>query len=136
MLVACRYLQLAECHLPLTIRPRMVTSGHLGNATDDYPQPMCLNDPFATATGPCTVPPLQTLEPKEKWKVPITESPVRINHAQESETQHTAASQDDNYEVPMMPLESVLRNRNSPARNGDVNSHTSVWDCQAVPWLA
>ena len=58
-----------------------------------------------------------------------------------SENQHAAANREDSYEVPIVPLESVLQSSTSaptPPPPIGMRPHFNgfVWDCQAVSGLA
>ena len=90
--------------------------------------PSLCHEPFCYAT---------TTALHAQGEVPLTESPLRIDPTQLSETPHTAANRDHNDEVPMVPLERITPPPTLPPSMGSrPSSHGFVRDCHAVPGLA
>ena len=121
-----------------SVDPRWSPAATSGNATDDDLHQMCLDDPLATTTKLCAVPPQKPFVPKEDSEVSITKSTLRLKPAQCSEThEHMGLNRDNSYEVLMVPLESVWRSPTLPHLMGmRLNSHGLVQACQVVPKLA
>ena len=78
--------------------------------------------------------------PEENWEVPITGSPLGASHASCFEAHHATVNDEDSYEVPMVPLDSVCDKAPPhippPSMEAETNHNGFIRDCQVLPGLA